>query len=78
MPASWKPEVYVEGGWSSNALRFASEGEAASYAADLFRRWTLSEHHRAAESNEPVNAAWHDGVLVQGMAGLTKQGEGTP
>ena len=38
---NWKPQVKVEGAWSSNALVFATKEEAERYARDLFRRWTL-------------------------------------
>lgn len=64
MPASWKPEVFVHGGWHSNQLRFATEQEAAFYAAHLFSRWTQTEDHRPAESDDPVTAEWTtDGKL---------------
>ena len=55
MPASWKPEVFVEQKWSANQLRFATKPEAETYAADLYSRWTLTEGQRATESDDPVN-----------------------
>lgn len=64
MPASWKPEVFVEKKWTENQLRFATQPEAATYAADLYSRWTSTEGHRATESDDPVNYKW---VTGQGL-----------
>jgi hypothetical protein len=61
---SWKPEVQVKGEgdkWHDNALRFATQKEAADSASDLYSRWTLTTAHRAAESDEPVNYERVDG-----------------
>jgi hypothetical protein len=61
---SWKPEVQVKGEgdkWHDNALRFATQKEAADSAADLYSRWTLTTAHRATESDEPVNYERVDG-----------------
>jgi hypothetical protein len=52
---SWKPEVEVDGKWSTNALRFATEEEAAMSARDLFNRWMLTTNHRATPSDDTVN-----------------------
>lgn len=52
---SWKPEVFVDGGWHSNALRFATKEEAQASAVDLKFRWTLVRDARAVESADPVN-----------------------
>lgn len=52
---SYKPEVFVQGSWSGNALRFATEQEAKQYAYDLMSRWMLVEDIRAVPSDEPVN-----------------------
>jgi hypothetical protein len=60
---SWKPEVFADGGWNTNSLRFATQAEAEQYAADLFRRWTLTSDHRAARSDDPVTYQIVDGVL---------------
>ena len=62
---SWKPEVYVDGAWNANALRFETEEEARTYAADLYRRWTLTSDFRAVESDEPATHAITDGSLVR-------------
>ena len=52
---SWAPEVFVEGKWSRNQLRFATEQEARDNAQNLMMRWTLVEEYRATEATEPVN-----------------------
>lgn len=63
---SWKPEVEVDGKWSTNALRFATEAEAARSASDLFSRWLLTTGHRAAPSEDPVNYKLNDdGTLTR-------------
>lgn len=60
---SWKPEVHVEGKWSSNALVFATEDEAREYAIDLFTRWSSTAGYRAVMSEDPVNYSYVDGAL---------------
>lgn len=55
---AWKPEVKVQGDWSSNALVFASRDEASNYAADLWSRWTLCDDYRAVEVEAPVTHEW--------------------
>ena len=63
---SWKPQVQADttGKWYDNALRFATEEEAANNARDLFQRWTLCTAHRAAPSDEPVNYTYLNGHLI--------------
>lgn len=61
---SWAPEVFVEGKWSRNALRFATKKEAEENAYDLLCRWTLVSDSRATEAGEPVNYRWVDGRLI--------------
>jgi hypothetical protein len=63
MPKSWKPEVFVEGKWSANSLRFATEKEAADNARDLLMRWFVPTDSRAAPSDDPVNYDYTTGVL---------------
>jgi hypothetical protein len=58
MAQSWAPEVFVEGRWSRNSLRFATKAEAAASALNLFMRWTLTSDSRATEADEPVNSTW--------------------
>ena len=61
---SFKPQVKVNGEWNGNGLRFATKEEAERSALNLFSRWTLCTHHRAAESDEPVkNALTAEGKL---------------
>jgi hypothetical protein len=50
----WKPEVFVDGQWSQNALVFATEDEAAQSAHNLFMRWTLCSDSRAVEVPDAV------------------------
>jgi hypothetical protein len=61
MPTSWAPEVFVEGKWSRNALRFATKEEAEASAFNLMMRWTSVADSRATEADEPVNYRWVDG-----------------
>lgn len=61
----WKPEVFVEGEWGQNQLVFETKAEAATYAFDLFLRWTSTSDHRAVEvADAVVNYAYVDGKLV--------------
>lgn len=62
-PISWAPEVFVDGKWHRNALRFATEQEAMDSAHALFMRWMLCTNHRATPASEPVNYALVDGML---------------
>ena len=55
---SWKPEVFVDGQWAGNSLRFATKDEAWEYAHDLEGRWVLVMDIRAVESDDPVNYRW--------------------
>ncbi len=52
---SWAPEVQVEGKWSGNALRFATEEEALQYGRDLLMRWFVPTDYRAVTSGDPAN-----------------------
>ncbi len=63
--ASWKPQVKVNGIWSSNALVFDTEEEAKQSALDLFGRWLLTTDHRAIVSDEPVNYSYRNGQLTE-------------
>jgi hypothetical protein len=64
---SYKPEVIADssGQWTGNALRFATEGEAITYARDLMRRWTLVSDIRVVPSDDPVNQQITDGVMSE-------------
>lgn len=52
---SWKPEVFVDGKWASNALRFATKAEAEASVNELLSRWFVPSDGRATESEDPVN-----------------------
>ena len=54
-PMSYKPEVFVEGKWSSNSLRFATEAEADASVRELMSRWWVPSDGRATECSDPVN-----------------------
>lgn len=55
MNTSFKPEVLVDGQWSTNALRFATKAEAEASVKELMSRWWVPTDGRASESNDPVN-----------------------
>jgi len=52
---SWKPEVLVDGQWSTNGLRFATAEEAFGSVMLLRMRWWVPTDGRATESEDPVN-----------------------
>ena len=52
---SFKPEVLVDGQWSTNGLRFATAEEACGSVMQLRMRWWAVEDARTAESSDPVN-----------------------
>jgi hypothetical protein len=52
---SYKPEVLVDGKWSTNALRFATAEEAFGSMMLLRMRWWVPTDGRATESEDPVN-----------------------
>jgi len=64
---SFKPEVSTgsDPKFYSNALRFATREEAEARAMDLAMRWTAVRNWRAVESDDPVNYAIRDGLLVR-------------
>ncbi len=63
---SFKPSVSTDGGktFHQNALAFATREEAEISAKDLMARWLLVTDWRVVESDEPVNYAIEEGVLV--------------
>jgi hypothetical protein len=63
---SFKPEVRTDtsGRWYGNALRFATEKEAADQVSDLACRWLAVIDARVVTSDDPVNYAYVDGRLV--------------
>jgi len=54
-PVSWKVEVLVDGQWSTNSVRFATQEEAELAGQELLLRWFVPKASRAAESADPVN-----------------------
>lgn len=52
---SYKPEVLVNGQWSTNGLRFATEAEAKASVDELMSRWYVPDDGRATECSDPVN-----------------------
>jgi hypothetical protein len=63
---SFRCEVIADdsGTWAGNGLRFATVEEARAYVNDLAWRWTLVREARVTVGDEPVNARWADGRLV--------------
>lgn len=53
-PVSCRVEVFVEGEWAGNALRFATLEEAKTYGRDLLSRWMLPTDYRVVTSADPV------------------------
>ena len=52
---SWRPEVFADGTWTPNGLRFATESEAKEWARDLMMRWTHPSDFRAVPSEDDPN-----------------------
>jgi hypothetical protein len=57
---SYRPMVYVGGGWAGNGLRFATYEESQASARDLYLRWTLCEDYRSDQSDDEVNCVRED------------------
>lgn len=59
--SSFAAEVRTAGdpveGYTGNALRFATRGEAEQYVFDLALRWTAVADWRVVESPDPVTHA---------------------
>lgn len=62
---SFKPQVFVQGQWSNNAIRFATRAESDQYARDLMSRWTLVDTYRTVLSDDDVNYRYVDGRLIK-------------
>ncbi len=62
---SYAPEMFVDGGWSGNALRFATEAEAEAWGRDLLMRWFVPSDSRAVPSTDPVNYCRHDDDTIE-------------
>lgn len=52
---SWKPEVFVDGQWASNSLRFRTQDEAERSGRELLSRWFVPTDSRATESTDRPN-----------------------
>ena len=52
---SWAPEVFVEGKWTGNGLRFATKDEAERWGNGLLTRWFVPSDNRAVESEDRPN-----------------------
>ena len=63
-PASYAPEVFVDGAWTGNGLRFASEDEAEAWGRDLLMRWFVPSDSRAVASDDAPNYRLVDGKAV--------------
>ena len=61
---SFKPEVFVDNQWASNAVAFDTEEEASISARELYNRWFLCKDWRVVESTDPVNYQIVDGVMT--------------
>jgi hypothetical protein len=66
---SFKAEVIADssGEWVSNALRFSTVAEARSYVEDLQWRWTAVRDTRTMPSDDAVNSAWINGLLIRDL-----------
>lgn len=52
---SWQCEIFAEGEWVGNGLRFATEQEALNSGSELMSRWWVARDCRAVLTNDPVN-----------------------
>ena len=59
-PRSYKVGVKTSGdrNFAYNALRFATEAEAAAYGADLFSRWTAVTEMEVHPSDDAPTDTW--------------------
>jgi hypothetical protein len=55
---SFKPEVFTEGAWYPNALRFATKEESDAYGRDLLSRWFVPTDSRSVPCDDPVTHVW--------------------
>ena len=63
---SFKPSVSTDGGttFNENNLAFATREEAEASARDLMARWMLVTDCRVIESDQAVNYAIKDNVMM--------------
>jgi hypothetical protein len=62
---SWKARFMVDGKWCDNEVRIGDEKEAVLYAKHKFHAWTLPSDWCVAESEDPPNYRYEQGVLVE-------------
>lgn len=56
---SWCWQMFDNGKWITNAIRFATKAEAEAYGFDLGIRWMgMPDPAEAAESEDEVNYKW--------------------
>ena len=60
---SWAPEMFVEGEWVPNGMRFVTKEEALEYGRLLLQRWFTPTNHRAVASADLANSSIVDGRL---------------
>jgi hypothetical protein len=58
---SFKYEVEVDGKFSGNAVRFATEEEADQGGRELLSRWFVPTGYRVVESDDEVNYVFRNG-----------------
>lgn len=56
--------MLVEGKWSTNGLRFATQTEAFESAMQTRMRWWMVDDVRATESEDPINYRMAEGKLT--------------
>jgi hypothetical protein len=54
--------------WHSNGFRFETKEEAEAYGETLKASWFGTREVRVLESDDPVDAIWHDGELLNTAA----------
>ncbi len=64
MATSWKPEVFVDGAWSGNGLRFERREDSDIWVRSLLGRWFVPSDGRSVESDDAPNYKLVDGHLV--------------
>ena len=66
---AFKGEVFVDGEWASNSVRWPTLESAEKAAADLYSRWTLTTDYRAVEvpGEEPNRPSWEEWIDEHGL-----------
>jgi hypothetical protein len=66
---AWKIEVFADGAWVGNQLRFATEAEAKGYLSYLRWRSTGVRDTRVVECSDPVNCTYNNGATKRRVVG---------